>query len=95
MPGDDNLVRSAERALRTLKEFLEDIGPRQSGRPTGRRAFSDEECDDLARQALALRATVPRTPWAEIAGRLQVSEKTLRRYIADLERDRKGSNPGE
>ena len=92
MPGDDKLAHHAERVMRMLKELLEERGPRQAGRPTGRRAFSDEECDDLARQALALRATVPRTPWADIHEQLGVSPKTLQRYIADLERDKKDSN---
>jgi hypothetical protein len=75
-----------------LKELIEDIGPRQPGRPTGRRAFSDEECNDYARRALELRATTPPTRWADIEKQLSVSARALRDYIKALPSDKKDSN---
>ena len=92
--GDEDIRRQLERVLTLGKEVLEEIGPRQAGRPTGARAFPDEVCDDLARQALALRSTAPPTPWADIERQLKVSTKTLKGYIRALPTDKKGSNSG-
>jgi len=52
-----------------------------AGRPTGARAYPDEQCDEFARQALELRSTVPHTQWNEIVKQIGLPKKTLDRYI--------------
>ncbi len=59
-------------------------GGHSPGRPPGANQFSREQCDDLAREALNLRAATPPRPWREIKDELGVPEKTLRRYIRHL-----------
>ncbi len=54
------------------------------GRPVGANQFPPEQCDELARNALDLRAATPPRPWHEIEAELGVPTKTLRRYIRHL-----------
>ncbi len=55
-----------------------------AGRKKEQNQFPRDECNALARKALEMRMP-PVVPWREIAARLSVPEKTLRRYVRQLE----------
>ncbi len=67
-------------------------GKGRAGRPKGATWLPPEVRDAVARKAIELRSTVPPTPWIEIEHQLAVPEKTLRRYIRDLPRDKNPNN---